>query len=321
MLGLELTPMGAAVRGVGAPGLTLPLDFTTGSLPVGVTYSGNGGTGTLIDSEGYLIASAADQPRFTYTPLRANAGVFVEPARTNLFLHSDALDNAVWAKSALTGVTANQDAGPTAAATLDKIIPNATSTAHSLSTAAKTVTAAQAWSMSAFARPAGYSFLGLSLHNGAITAGNEVIRQFNLGTGALGSTFNTAPTASGITEYIDSLWRVHIAWTISTTSLNPAVWAHSSNANPRTAWSGNTTSGVNVGAMQLEQASSPSSYIPTGAATVTRTADVLTVVGLPAGNYRATWGDDTTFDFAHAGGPYVVPTAAMRSIKTLAVAP
>lgn len=112
----------------------------------------------------------------------------------------------------------------------------ATLNVHGVYPTTTTVAAGARCFLSVEAKAGTYSWIGVSLHNGATTAGNEWTRTFNLATGALGSTYNTAPASSGVLD-VDGTWRRYwIEIVIGTTTANPTFWSLDSDRDPRVSW-------------------------------------------------------------------------------------
>jgi hypothetical protein len=107
-----------ALNSAGAPvdvwpmsGLTpipsIDLDFMTGVLPDGVTYS-RSGAATYFDSNGVMQTAASNVPRFDYDPVtHVLRGMMMEEARTNSLLRSADFSTASWVKAG--GVTVSTD--------------------------------------------------------------------------------------------------------------------------------------------------------------------------------------------------------------------
>jgi hypothetical protein len=106
-------------------------------------------------------------------------------------------------------------------------------------------------------------------------SGANVGQYFNLSTGTVGSTFVGAPTSASIINVGNGWYRCAITFT-STTSSDGRIYVAAGDANKT--YTGNGTSGIFIWGAQLEAGSFPTSYIPTVASTVTRAADIATIV-------------------------------------------
>jgi hypothetical protein len=94
---------GRSASGVGPPGMTLDLNFTTpGSFPAGVTFA-RASTGTYFDSAGVMQTATTNTPRWDYDPNTLQLrGVLIEETRRNLALQSGSLGTAPWTPAAVT---------------------------------------------------------------------------------------------------------------------------------------------------------------------------------------------------------------------------
>ena len=216
-------------------------------------------------------------PRITYS--RASTGTYydgktVAKAEENLLLQSQSFDNGYWTKVAAT-VSANATTAPDGTTTAEFLILSTESNLHAASASVGTFGAGNTYTLSVYAKANGYDFISLGLHNGAISAGNETIQNFNLVTGTVASSFNTAPTSASITSVGNGWYRCVVTWVISTTTPNIALFVVNTDANPRAGWAANGTSGAYLWGAQLEQRSFATAYTPTTTAPITNYIPVL----------------------------------------------
>jgi len=198
-------------------------------------------------------------------------------ARTNLFTYSEDFTNAAWIKSstATLAIDATGPDGETSAVTLVddsaggsgivqvyRNVTVATSTAHTFSV---------------FAKADQLSWVGI--YKLGFTTPSEGITYFDLGVGDIGSV---GPGDIPNIENCGGGWyRCSITFTTDAadTSGTLAVRVCDENGNVSVDFDG--TSSILIYGAQLEAGSTPSSYIPTADATVTRAADAMTI---PAAN-------------------------------------
>ena len=219
-------------------------------------------TGYAKTSDGTLVNFAANQLRIT------SSGLLVEDARTNVMLHSQALDNAAWGTDNLTGVTADATTAPDGTTTADLAIPNTSNTFHRISQTSLTTSASSA-SWSVYAKAGGYNFFKFTDISGTKTV------SFDLSNGTVGTT------AGSVTGTIEAMANGWYRCAMVATSANPdAYYLHLGNADNCPSFAGNGTSGVYFWGAQFEQASFPSSYIPTTSSSATRAADVINAVNI-----------------------------------------
>ena len=206
-------------------------------------------------------------PRFDYDPVTlAPKGLLIEEQRTNLVLYSAQFDNAAWAKNSLT-VTANATVAPDGTTTADKIIKAAVTTQASILQGATTVVGAQ--TISFFAKAAEYDTVSFTLYNA--TDAHVARGQVNLSTGAVIATQNGVITTQ---SFGNGWWRITATGT-TTVSAGNTLYIYPKDV---TTYLGNGVDGIFVWGAQLEAGAFATSYIPTVASQVTRTADQCSIV-------------------------------------------
>jgi len=220
-------------------------------------------------------------PRFDYNPATlAPRGLLIEEQRTNLLLQSQTFDNASWTKSVST-VTANAATAPDGTTTAEKSIVNNGITLGSstgaglrqdITKAASNIT----YTFSTFAKAAEFNSVQIFMANLAANAAARC--QFNLAAGTAatpvisGVGFSSA--SATITDFGNGWYRCIL------TATSDADTAMRNTIMPAdtVATQGNGTSGILVWGAQLEAGAFATSYIPTVASTVTRAADIATIV-------------------------------------------
>jgi hypothetical protein len=300
-------------------------DFTSGALPAGVTYTGNGGNGTRVNSSGVMVQSVADTARFTYDPISLlPLGVYVEPARTNSALRSAAF-GTTWGTMNAT-VSSDTANGADGAATADQFLEVALNTEHYVQQTVSGPAVNAPATFTVFAKTIGGQFLNLQGFDSAATANFSTVTFDLSGAGAASAILNQGVAASAtasIERAASSLYRCRLTSTINSGGAGTSILARIRSAASlgtgagSVVFLGDVAKGLTLWGAQLEAGDGASSYIPTAGASVTRSADVLTFTALPAGAYRLTYGDNTTADISHAGGDYIVPTSAGRTLKRL----
>lgn len=256
---------------------SLYLDFIAGgSFDPRITFS-RGTTATYVGSNGLIQSAAINTPRFDYDPVTLAAkGLLIEEQRTNLLTYSEQFDNAAWTKTNST-VTANATTAPDGTTTADKLLDNSTSGVHSVQqNIVASTTAGLSYSGSVFVKAAERGFVLVGLGGGAYTTSPYV--SVNLSTGAI-SVVNGAATAFSATQYPNGWWRVSVTGTTlstGTATLDVRVSTDGTWANRMYVGDG---SGIFIWGAQGEAGSFATSYIPTVASQVTRSADVATMTG------------------------------------------
>lgn len=212
-----------------------------------------------------LFAQQFDGTRF---------GLLVEPAATNLVLHSQALDNAVWAKSNAT-ITADAVTAPDGTLTADSLVEDTSTTSH-LMNQAITVVASTDYTLSLYIRAGTGSARNLEFGVGG--GGNGVFSGiFDPNTG----TFDgPAGSFGGATVYPQTATLVGLGWyrltigfQLTTTTAAPYISLQEPPATQ--VYLGDGVSNLPPWGWQLELGRVATSYIVTGATAVTRTADII----------------------------------------------
>lgn len=223
--------------------------------------------GTAVDSAGRIINFGSGAPRIT------DQGLLVEQSRTNEVPFSSGA--TTWNLLAAT-VTANAGAAPDAATTATQIQEDATSNFHQVDRDVGPVAAATVYSFSFFAKVAGR---------------NEIKFVYGVsGTNIIDSTIDLAAKTiiAGTTgvvfeNYANGWVRVSLPnWTVASAgTLHLYIGLFNGGTN---SYQGDGVSGVYIWGLQSEPGATISSLIPTGAAAVTRPADVLTLTYSPNGS-------------------------------------
>jgi hypothetical protein len=249
---------------------SLNLDFANvKALDPRVTFT-RASTATYYDANGVLQTAAANVARFDHNPTTGESlGLLIEEQRTNLLTYSSEFDNAAWSKSNAS-VSANLVVAPDGAVSADKLVDTAASTNHSVNQAATTV-AATSYTWSCYAKSAERTQIALEIYNGGTTYKaifSLVDGSFVSSTGT--GTYTVTPLAGG-------WFRFAITGTASTTTTNAFVYTASGGT---TTYLGDGYSGIYIWGAQLEVGAFPTSYIPTVAAQVTRSADAASMTGV-----------------------------------------
>jgi hypothetical protein len=277
LAGLSLVPLAApAVAQCVLPGFprrNLPgrcegdggvyLDFGSGALDPRVTLT-RASTGTYTNASGSVASALSNVARYDYDAATlALRGLLVEEARTNLVIQSTDINAAAWTKAAIT-VTApvvaqNQTPAPDGTLACSVTYP-AVSAAGSLSAVIqlRAVVAAQ------------HTF---SVWLKGSVGGEQLYIDAVIGT----TPFYTSPRITLTTQ-----WQRYV---LVTPALAGTPWNFCIGTDRRDASQAATPAQtIYVWGAQIEQAATVSSYIPTTAASVTRSADVVTV-SVPTGTY------------------------------------
>ena len=207
-----------------------------------------------------LQTAPTNQARFDHDPVaRTSLGLLIEQQSTNLFTYSSDYTQSAWTK-VISSVTPTSNIAPDGTQTAIKFVPDSTTGFHLLQQAI-TVTAIP-YTFSAYMK-AGESGYGVLSFN---PLGQVVI---NLSTGATSQNVNATTVTT--TSVGNGWWRIQVTFTPSagTTNCQLAITPNSTWSS----WTGNAFNGGYIWGAQLEALAFPTSYIPTVASQVTRSAD------------------------------------------------
>jgi hypothetical protein len=250
------------------------------SLTDKLTYTG--GNGTFVGSDGFIQPATTNVPRFDHDPLsRQSLGLLSEVSRENLLLQSQNFavtwgsTNSVLTPAATQSPSGNVDAFKVAfntqntTRTINQNVPCASSTIYE---------------QSVFAKQSEYA--KIALREGVSTG---AYASFDLSTGSIIETFISTGTIQALPGgwYRLSMQRMtNGGQTTYGARIIPLPDAYTGGA-PTGSFTGNNVDGLFIWGAQLEAGSTPSTYIPTTTATVTRTADsaVIDGTGVITGTY------------------------------------
>ena len=207
-------------------------------------------TGTYTNKNGLVTIAPTDTPRFDHSYDGSNVqslGLLIEESRTNLSIYSEQFDNAAWSRTSGTTVVSNATTAPDGNLTADRIVYDGSGTAgnYRIYTGALTSVLNQSYTASIWLKAD--SAITVRLYGNGV-AGPLVT--CNLTT--QWQRFSTSGTGNGIS------------------SVQLLIYSNASD---------NTAISFYAWGAQLEAGAFPTSYIPTVASTVTRSADNASMTG------------------------------------------
>ena len=312
-VGLLASTFLSSLRIGGRPAMSLNF-IGTDSLDSRVTFT-RASTATFVGSNGLIQSAAINAPRFDYTPVTLTPrGLLIEEARTNFLVQSEAFDTVAWGKTGST-VSANVGVAPSGATTADKIVEDTSTGVHEVSGTVLGITAGQNYATTFFLKADGRSLVRvMQTWNGTT---DRVHADFDLANGTVGAAVITGTAVSASAPVITSLgngwYRCQISGNCptGTTLLN---YARMMSAAGVVSYTGNGTSGVQIWGGQAEAGAFATSYIPTDALTVARSADIATMTGTNFSSwYNQSRGsfvtDFSRFGFDSAAGSVILVQA------------
>jgi hypothetical protein len=232
-------------------------------------------------------SAAAYGPRFDHDPVTlACKGLLIEESRTNLLQYSEIFNEAAssnnWDSATANAVTSNQTTSPDGAATADLLTTSTTSFDCFVRRTINWVGSTQ-YSYSIFLKrgPSNYRYVGLYIGAGITGALQYPYFDFDnpttvqIPSGTMVGTINS----TRVDAYPNGWYRVSVTFTTAATpvTIYGGVYVSTSNGT----LSSTPTAGLDcyIWGIQLELGSFPTSYIPTAAASVVRSADVCSITG------------------------------------------
>ena len=227
-------------------------------------------TGRYTNASGVLTSAAVNEARFDHVYNGTNwisKGLLIEEQRTNLCTYSEDLNS--WGYKVRMTVSSDAVVSPDGTQNADLIYPSSTGSYSQVGIITIPVSSGSAYTSSIFAKAAGKTWLYIYDPNGAKFA------HFNLTTGSTGTV--SAGSTSSIVNVGNGWYRCSItATTVNTGGLIYIGISDNDNNDDVTA---SGTNGIYAWGAQVEAGSFPTSYIPTVASSVTRSADVCQITG------------------------------------------
>ena len=264
---------------------SLDLDFTQEVLDPRITFS-RGSIGTRVNRNRLIETVSANQPRFDFDPVTGECkGLLIEESRSNLLTYSEDFSNANWSKSQSSIITTSIVAPN--GSTAYKLVENTVSgVGHFFSQPNISKASNAVLTLTIFAKAAERQYLGLVINSSSTGFTNRYGAEFNLGNGTARNNNTAQGTYSSgsflIQPYPNGWYRCTITCTTSTDAQSQVRIFTFRDANQWTSaasYAGDGTSGLYLWGAQLEQGAFPTSYIPTTASTVTRSADNASMTG------------------------------------------
>ena len=244
-------------------------------------------TSTYLDSDGLIKTAPSGVARFEYDTSGKALGLLMEESRTNVATRSQEFTNSAWFKTGMTA-TDNVAVAPDGTTTAATLMDNGTDNVH------HGLYQAQAsrtdFTQSFFVKPNGNNYV--NLRASTTTLDWHTITFALIGDGSV--TQSLAGSNSPYTNVSGKIIALANGWyRISMSATRPAGNAYVLNLDAATGptetlrsdygiqetYTSNTSKGYYIWGGQLEEAVFLTSYIPTTASTVTRSADVASIDG------------------------------------------
>ena len=226
-----------------------------------------------------LQTAASGVARFEHNPITGESlGLLIEEQRTNVCLQSENF-GLTWIPTRAS-VTTNIAVAPDGTLTADKLIANTDNNTHFVNQTL-TVTANTNYSYSLYAKAGEYNNIRIRYgKSGSPFTRIGII--VNLTTGAITNSDAATPTSVALrsaTLVGNGWYRIVVAGIFDTTSTDGFLEITSVDNSGSTSFAGDGYSGIYIWGAQLEAGAFATSYIPTVASQVTRSADAASMTG------------------------------------------
>jgi hypothetical protein len=207
----------------------------------------------------------------------------IEESRQNLLTYSEDFSDASWIKVS-SSISTNQIASPDGLITAEKLVEDTANAQHFV---LKTRTGSnETVTFSVFCKAAERTRVFLQLSN-SVNATAQVV--YNLSTGTAGSPNSSNADYSNISAsmiaYPNGWYRCILTATKGSVNTNNYPTISTVNNSGSAVYTGDGTSGIYIWGPQVEEGAFPTSYIPTSASTVTRSADTANISGTNFSNF------------------------------------
>lgn len=215
---------------------------------------------------GLLVSSVSNIPRVEFDANGNVLGLLMEGSRQNICLQSEDFNTTWSVAGGGTSVSTNATTGPDGALTADRLTDDGLNAQHFILQNITLTAATYTWSM--FVKSNGQRWVTL-YPQGTGVAANAV---FDLTLGTVTFTSLAQYISSSITPYANGWYRISITYTGTANSIAHVLYFTNVNNVAAPTYVG-TSVGAYLYGSQVELGASPSSYIPTTVAAVTRAAD------------------------------------------------
>ena len=270
------TGIGLGLSGfrVNPPGALPVLDLRFSNDKTLVAFAGptpsfsRASSGTYFGANGVLTSAAVNEPRFDHVlenGVWVSKGLLIEEQRTNLETYSEDFSNAVWRKD-LTTVTTNQTSAPDNNTTADLVLETSANGYHNI---ARNDGNLVGHTFSVFLKPYGRD--KVRIYRGGNPSDSVIFDLVTLSASSVGSN---------VSGY--SIFSVGNGWvrcSVTNNLVSIEQYINFIDSSGSGSYTGDITKGMYVWGAQLESGLFPTSYIPTVASSVVRSADVCQITG------------------------------------------
>jgi hypothetical protein len=289
-------------------------DGNSGVYIYGAMVSNSASLDPYVPTPGAAPSSTAYYgPRFDYDPVTLlPRGLLIEEQRANLATYSEQFDNAAWSEANVGTISPGTFIAPDGTATADRMVATVGAGAHTVfTTTAVTAATGANHALSVYVKKDAYRFVYLCQ---SASTNNNITAIFDLdGVGStatqtgVGATSGTIASTS-IQNVGNGWFRISLVGAVTGASrfcavgFAAAATGNTINTDGNVTFTAAGTEAVLIWGAQLEAGAFATSYIPTIASTVTRSADVATITG----SLFSQW-------YNAAAGSYIVEGSSLQA--------
>lgn len=214
-----------------------------------------------------IVEEQAGPPFPSTSPFK---GFLCESQKTNLALQSQTIGVAPWGSAFLNPYVANATIAPDGTTTASKIVEDATVAQVHQAAQSFVMTDNLDYTFSVYLKAAERTWAQVFL---VAKTGGQRNAYFNLTTGAIGAV--SGGTTASIVALANGWYRCTVTMNAGVGAGGQAAWIGLATGDNGGTYNGDGVSGIYAWGAHVEQASLPTSYVPTVAATVTRNLDSL----------------------------------------------
>jgi hypothetical protein len=238
-------------------------------------------TGTYVGADGLIKYAGADEARFDHDPVTGESlGLLIEEQRTNLVTYSE--DFSLWATQQNSTISLNSIISPDGVNNSQTFTRNNTNNSNYVAQSPiKSSSTNLTYTFTIFAKKSGNGrYFSIRLQ-GLYPSRADAVFDFDTGNWSISpqSVSNFSNTTGTIESLKDGWYKISVT---TLTDTYPAIFyafSISDISTSRIDGTSNNVQSVYVWGAQLEQASFPTSYIPTSGSTVTRQPDNASITG------------------------------------------
>ena len=218
-------------------------------------------TATRVNENGLIESVGSNEPRLDYSGGASCPSLLLEPQRTNLITHSEDINSISGLSKIGASIDANVTTSPEGLLNASLLKEDSSNGSH-FAYKDFNLTNGATYTISIFAKANGEN-RRLRFGDGGVGWSSGFSSYFNL--------FNGTVSGDGVMENYGNGWyRCSVVGTTNATASRLIVY---STLNTQTSYQGDGVSGVYLYGFQIEEASYPSSYIPTYGSAVTRSRE------------------------------------------------